>query len=987
MNDTIYSINGPVVTLRGARGFSMMEMVYVGEVGLIGEVIGITSEKTTIQVYEDTAGLKVGEPVRGTGAPLCATLGPGIMQNIFDGIERPLATIAQEHGAFIASGVHVASLDEHKLWDVTVLVKPGQQVTGGSFIASCPETSIITHKSMVPPDVSGTVTWAAENGQYTIQDPICKVKTPRGEERTLYLAQKWPIRTPRPVALREAISRPLVTGQRVIDSLFPIAKGGAAAVPGGFGTGKTMTQHQLAKWCDADIIVYVGCGERGNEMTQVLNEFSELEDPKSGKPMTERTTLIANTSNMPVAAREASIYTGVTLAEYYRDMGYDVAMMADSTSRWAEALREISGRLEEMPAEEGFPAYLPSRLAAFYERAGCVKSLNGEKGSVSIIGAVSPQGSDFSEPVTQNTKRFVRCFLALDKSLAYARHYPAINWTLSYSEYYEDLDPYYTANLGEEFCALRGRMLGLLSEENKLMEIVKLIGSDVLPDSQKVTLETARVIRVGFLQQNAFHQNDTYVPLEKQLWMMRAILHLYDKASALSAGGVPVSDGPLVALDGVSGVGFEEMVRIQTAAGPRAGRVVALEGERAVVQVFAGTSGMDLSHASTRFSGHPMRLALADEIVGRIFNGAGEPVDGLGPVYADHYADINGSAINPVSRAYPRNYIRTGISSIDTLITLIRGQKLPIFSGSGMSHNQLAAQIVRQAQLSEDSTESVGVVFCALGVTKDVAEYFRKSFEESGALSRVTMFLNLSSDPIIERILTPRCALTAAEYLAFEKGMHILVVMTDMTSYAEALREFSSSKGEIPGRKGYPGYLYSDFASLYERAGVIAGRSGSVTQIPILTMPNDDITHPIPVLTGYITEGQIVLDRYLDQQGIYPPISVLPSLSRLMKDGIGEGYTRKDHPDVSNQLFASYAKVSDARGLASVIGEEELSPTDKLYLDFGNHFEKEFLGQGQNENRTISESLDLGWRLLSILPREELDRLDEKVLDEHYRAH
>ena len=370
MNDTIYSINGPVVTLRGARGFSMMEMVYVGEVGLIGEVIGITSEKTTIQVYEDTAGLKVGEPVRGTGAPLCATLGPGIMQNIFDGIERPLATIAQEHGAFIASGVHVASLDEHKLWDVTVLVKPGQQVTGGSFIASCPETSIITHKSMVPPDVSGTVTWAAENGQYTIQDPICKVKTPRGEERTLYLAQKWPIRTPRPVALREAISRPLVTGQRVIDSLFPIAKGGAAAVPGGFGTGKTMTQHQLAKWCDAEIIGDEGCGERGNEMAQVLNEFSELEDPKSGKPMTERTTLIANTSNMPVAAREASIYTGVTLAEYYRDMGYDVAMMADSTSRWAEALREISGRLEEMPAEEGFPAYLPSRLAAFYDRAG-----------------------------------------------------------------------------------------------------------------------------------------------------------------------------------------------------------------------------------------------------------------------------------------------------------------------------------------------------------------------------------------------------------------------------------------------------------------------------------------------------------------------------------------------------------------------------------------------------------------------------------------
>ena len=365
--------------------------------------------------------------------------------------------------------------------------------------------------------------------------------------------------------------------------------------------------------------------------------------------------------------------------------------------------------------------------------------------------------------------------------------------------------------------------------------------------------------------------------------------------------GLSDINGPLVAVDGVKGVGFEEMVEMKTATGTRLGRIAALEGERAVIQVFAGTSGMTLSGTASRFTGSPMRLALAPEIVGRIFNGAGEPIDGLGPVYAERFEDINGSAINPVSRSYPRNYIRTGISSIDSLITLIRGQKLPIFSGSGMSHNKLAAQIVRQAKLSEDEGANFGVVFCAMGVTKDVAEYFRRSFEESGALSRVTMFLNLSSDPIVERILTPRCALTAAEYLAFEQGMHILVVMTDMTSYAEALREFSSSKGEIPGRKGYPGYLYSDLASLYERAGVIEGREGSVTQIPILTMPNDDITHPIPDLTGYITEGQIVLDRYLDQQGVYPPISVLPSLSRLMKDGIGEGYTRTDHADVSNQ--------------------------------------------------------------------------------------
>lgn len=451
--------------------------------------------------------------------------------------------------------------------------------------------------------------------------------------------------------------------------------------------------------------------------------------------------------------------------------------------------------------------------------------------------------------------------------------------------------------------------------------------------------------------------------------------------------GLADINGPLVAIDGVEGVSFEEMVELRTADGARMGRVVALSGNRAVVQVFAGTSGLSLNKTSARFTGKPMELPLAPEIVGRIFNGAGDPIDGLGSVYPEHYADINGSAINPVSRSYPRNYIRTGVSSIDTLITLIRGQKLPIFSGSGMSHNRLAAQIVRQSKISEEEGANFAVVFCAMGVTKDVAEYFRRSFEESGALSRVTMFLNLSSDPIIERILTPRCALTAAEYLAFEQNMHILVIMTDMTSYAEALREFSSSKGEIPGRKGYPGYLYSDLASLYERAGVIKGRSGSVTQIPILTMPNDDITHPIPDLTGYITEGQIVLDRYLDQQSIYPPISVLPSLSRLMKDGIGKGYTREDHSDVSNQLFASYARVSDARGLASVIGEEELSGTDKLYLDFGNHFEREFLGQGANVERTIEESLDLGWRLLSILPREELERIDAKVLDEHYGRH
>ena len=539
-NDVIYSVNGPVITVRNTDSFSMMEMVQVGEAKLIGEVIAVNEKYTTIQVYENTTGLTVGEPVFPTGAPLSATLGPGIMQNIFDGIERPLPGIAETCGAFIANGMEISALNEEKLWDVTMQVRVGDVLTGGAVIASCPETSAILHKSMVPPHLSGTVVFAAENGQYTIRETLCILKDANGAEHKLALAQKWPIRTARPVTARESISRPLITGQRVIDSLFPIAKGGTAAIPGGFGTGKTMTQHQLAKWCDADIIVYVGCGERGNEMTQVLEEFGELIDPKSGRPMTDRTVLIANTSNMPVAAREASIYTGITLAEYYRDMGYDVAIMADSTSRWAEALREISGRLEEMPAEEGFPAYLPSRLAEFYERAGCTQNLNGSAGSVTIIGAVSPQGSDFSEPVTQNTKRFVRCFLALDKSLAYARHYPAINWNISYSEYYDDLDPYFAQHAGAEFPTLRARLLSLLNEETKLIEIVKLIGSDVLPDNQKVVIEIARVIRTGFLQQNAYHADDTYVPLEKQLLMMKIITYLYDKAQELVSNEIPV---------------------------------------------------------------------------------------------------------------------------------------------------------------------------------------------------------------------------------------------------------------------------------------------------------------------------------------------------------------------------------------------------------------------------------------------------------------
>ncbi|MCI6676532.1 MAG: V-type ATP synthase subunit A [Clostridiales bacterium] len=540
-NNRIYGINGPVVYIKGITEFTMGEMVYVGEQKLVGEVIRLDSSRTTIQVYEETSGLQPGDIVRSTGAPISVTLAPGILNNIFDGIERPLGEIAKQSGAYISRGVSVEPLDADKKWKTHIVISEGQHLFAGSIIAEVPETTTITHKPMVPPDIEGTVISVVPDGEYTIHDTLAVLKLDDGTTYPLKMAQQWPIRVPRPTSKRYPASKPLVTGQRILDTLFPIAKGGTAAVPGGFGTGKTMTQHQIAKWSDADIIIYIGCGERGNEMTQVLEDFSKLTDPKSGHPLMARTTLIANTSNMPVAAREASIYTGITLAEYYRDMGYDVAIMADSTSRWAEALRELSGRLEEMPAEEGFPAYLASRLSAFYERAGMMQNLNATEGSVSIIGAVSPQGGDFSEPVTQNTKRFVRCFWGLDKSLAYARHFPAIHWLTSYSEYLQDLAPWYSTYVNKDFVSDRNQIMALLNQESSLMEIVKLIGSDVLPDDQKLVLEIARVIRLGFLQQNAFHPDDTCVSMEKQFRMMEVILYLYQKSRTLVALGMPMS--------------------------------------------------------------------------------------------------------------------------------------------------------------------------------------------------------------------------------------------------------------------------------------------------------------------------------------------------------------------------------------------------------------------------------------------------------------
>ena len=537
----IYGINGPVIYLNGNTGFGMSEMVYVGKDQLVGEVIALEKDRTTVQVYEETSGLRPGEVVTATGNAVSVTLAPGILNNIFDGIERPLEKISETGGAFITKGVSVDSLDREKRWNTHFTVREGDYVNGGDIFAEVPETRAIVHKCMIPPHLHGKVVAVKPDGAYTIEESLITLDTGTGETVEIQMAQRWPIRTPRPVNQRFSASVPLVTGQRIIDTMFPIAKGGTAAIPGGFGTGKTMTQHQIAKWSDADIIIYIGCGERGNEMTQVLEEFGELTDPRTGNPLMDRTTLIANTSNMPVAAREASIYTGLTLAEYYRDMGYDVAIMADSTSRWAEALRELSGRLEEMPAEEGFPAYLASRLSAFYERAGMMQNLNGTEGSVSIIGAVSPQGGDFSEPVTMNTKRFVRCFWGLDKSLAYARHFPAIHWLTSYSEYLQDLSPWYKDHVNKNFVDMRNQLMGILNSESSLMEIVKLIGSDVLPDDQKLTLEIARVIRLGFLQQNAFHPDDTCVSLEKQYKMMEVILYLYKKSKALVTMGMPMS--------------------------------------------------------------------------------------------------------------------------------------------------------------------------------------------------------------------------------------------------------------------------------------------------------------------------------------------------------------------------------------------------------------------------------------------------------------
>jgi V/A-type H+-transporting ATPase subunit A len=532
-------ISGPVVRARGSHQVGMLELVEVGEEHLVGEVIGLEGDVLTIQVYEETSGMRPGAPVYGTGMPLSVELGPGLLRGIFDGVQRPLPVMELRGGSFIGRGLRLTPLCRGDHWQFTPKAQAGDAASGGAILGTVPETQTLEHRVLVPPDLAGTLTWIAPPGEYTIEEPIARLRTAQGE-RELTMLQRWPVRRPRPYRARRGATEPLITGQRVLDTFFPLAKGGAAAIPGGFGAGKTVTQHSIAKWSDAQVVVYIGCGERGNEMTEVLQEFPQLVDPRSGRPLMERTVLIANTSNMPVAAREASIYTGITIAEYYRDMGYHVALMADSTSRWAEALREISGRLEEMPAEEGYPAYLAARLAEFYERAGAVETLSGQPGSVSVIGAVSPPGGDFSEPVTQHTKRFIRCFWALDKALASARHFPSVNWLDSYSEYVDDVADWWREQVGQDWQAMRAQAMAILSEESHLAQIVKLVGPDALPDEQRLTLETARLLREGFLQQNALDEVDAYSTIQKQIRMLDLILHFHSRAQRIIKRGAPI---------------------------------------------------------------------------------------------------------------------------------------------------------------------------------------------------------------------------------------------------------------------------------------------------------------------------------------------------------------------------------------------------------------------------------------------------------------
>jgi V/A-type H+-transporting ATPase subunit B len=977
----------------------------------------------------------------------------------------------------------------------------------------------LRHSIMVPPGMEAGVLRELDAGAYTARDEIGTLDGPSGP-LPLRLAHPWPLRSARPAARRLSLSRPLVTGQRVIDMLYPVALGGTAVVPGAFGTGKTVVEQQLARWSDADVVVYVGCGERGNEMAELLSTFPELDDPRTGAPLLERTVLVANTSNMPVAAREASVQLGMTVAEYFRDQGLHVALLADSTSRWAEALREISGRLEELPGEEGFPAYLGSRLASFYERTGQVDALGApaRTGSVTLVAAVSPPGGDFSEPVTQASLRLAGTFWALDAELAHARHFPAIGWDRSYSLYVDSLTSWYADTLGLDWSGLRASALELLAREKELLDIVALVGADALPEHDRGLLEVARLVRESFLQQGAFDPVDSARPLDEQLALLDAVLasqaylervldsgetislaleseliaelrrakelsgpdvvstlaalaarlrgdeaegadgaaagdeqHADESASgdagdgrdeapaepalaaaepagggdgsapddapprdgpdaeagkqiatdtrlngrepsdgsesapvvrALSAHRLTGADrlvGPLLVLRRTPRMALGEDVSVRAADGTlRHGQIAELDKDMAVIQVYEGTAGLDVETVQVELSGDTFRLGVSSAMLGRVLDGRGLPIDEGPPIVPLQLADVNGRAINPASRDHPEDFIETGITAIDLMASLVCGQKLPIFTGSGLPANELAARIATGARLLGE--ERFVTVFAAMGITRREADGFRDAFASSGVLDSIAVFLNLADDPAIERLLTPRCALTLAEHLGFELGFNVLVVMTDVLAYGEALRELSTAREEIPGRRGYPGYLYTDLATLFERAGRVRGKPGSVTVLPIVTLPDDDITHPIPDLTGYITEGQIVLSRELWGRSIAPPVDVLPCLSRVMNAGIGEGRTRPEHRVIADQLYALYARGRSLRQLVTVIGEAALSDGERRVLGFADAFEHRLVSQGR-ERRTLDDSFDVAWAILDELPDEELTRIPTAVLD------
>jgi|GEM_PF-265 len=1113
----VVAASGPVVRARIPGSAAIGEVVRVGPRRLLAEVIHVDGEIGTLQVYEETGGLRVGDPVRRTGAPLVAWLGPGMLGRVFDGLQRPLDAYAAAGTWLLRPGAVVeegspddtdsetsrgAAILGGARWDFQATAMAGDDVGPGDVLGRVREGGL-SHLVTVPPGAGRGRLTELDSGSYGALDDIGRLETDAGPV-PLRLAHPWPLRSARPATRRLPLDRPLVTGQRVIDMIYPVARGGTAVIPGGFGTGKTVVEQQLARWSDADVVVYVGCGERGNEMAELLATFPELQDPRSSAPLLDRTVLIANTSNMPVAAREASVQLGMTIAEYFRDQGLHVALLADSTSRWAEALREISGRLEELPGEEGFPAYLGSRLASFYERAGQVVARGGPEriGSVTLVGAVSPPGGDFSEPVTQASLRLAGTFWALDPELAHARHYPAIGWDRSYSLYVDALTAWYEATLGGSWAVLREAAVELLAREKGLLDIVALVGADALPDHDRALLEVARLLRETFLQQGAFDPNDAARPLEEQLALLEAVLaseayldrtlaggetlgaaleadviaelrrarelsgpDVAERLRALAgrlrgavdddAGVTSVADGPVEPVEPAPGpkvvasdvdpagpasgsagpepapsptevtavgalahadepvgeirslsahrlrgadrlvgpllvlrraprMALGEDVTVRAGDGTvRHGQVAELDEEMAVIQVYEGTSGLHVESVQVELSGDTFRLGVSGAMLGRVLDGRGRPTDDGPPIVPLRLQDVNGGAINPASRDHPEDFIETGISAIDLLASLVRGQKLPIFTGSGLPANDLAARIATGARLLGE--ERFVTVFAAMGITRREADEFRDAFASSGALDRIAVFLNLADDPAIERLLTPRCALTLAEHLAFDLGLNVLVVMTDVLAYGEALRELSTAREEIPGRRGYPGYLYTDLAMLFERAGRVRGLPGSVTVLPIVTLPDDDITHPIPDLTGYITEGQIVLSRELWGRSISPPVDVLPCLSRVMNAGIGAGHTRAEHRVVADQLYASYARGRSLRQLVTVVGEAALSDSERKVLAFADAFEHRFVSQGR-ERRTLDESFDAAWAILRKLPDEELARIPKDILERHRPA-